>query len=495
MAGTPYWMAPEVISESAYNVKADIWSLGITVYEMATSAPPYSDKDQLRAMTLITQHEPPRLEGRQYSSLLKEIVAMCLEEKQDLRPAAEDLLKSKFIKTYKQASTSVLKEVISRYLLWRDNQKSGVKDNVYADDNESVVDLGNEDYNVKWDFDSLKSAEYLIENDIDIHNVHMDNNNNTGNAYDPYYTQNNANNTTYRDYNNMRTIGATTVRPGGVTNGVTLKGVTMTNTATKSEAPQSLLGLFDSVEEDEPVKELPPLMKSATHVQVKVPPPTEVSNKEMVPIEIPNMAQYNKQKVGGSGTRSRSATVTVGAAAAVLHQHQNPQQPPPHIPLPATPTSSLSSTQKTLVNEAHSASTSDLQRRPTISHSAVTDDIPSRRPTISHSTLGRRTPSPKKYLENSSNFSSPSKLTTGTPPQMKPLPSSNHQPLLQPINTNKSAPSSAMLPSLITIPHNGAVGNGPQTAPALTNAEFHEQQQQLMQHHQNASMSGGLMVQ
>ena len=80
MVGTPYWMAPEVVTRKEYGPKVDIWSLGITIYEMITGSPPHANLDGLKVVQLIPRTKPPRLSDNQGSKDLRDFVVSCLRE-------------------------------------------------------------------------------------------------------------------------------------------------------------------------------------------------------------------------------------------------------------------------------------------------------------------------------------------------------------------------------------------------------------------------------
>ncbi|KAI9332989.1 kinase-like domain-containing protein [Obelidium mucronatum] len=91
--GTPFWMAPEVIVRSAYNSKADIWSLGITAIELATGLPPYANVHPMKVLFMIPKNDPSSI------GPIQDFVAQCLTTRATERPSAQQLLNHPFFKS------------------------------------------------------------------------------------------------------------------------------------------------------------------------------------------------------------------------------------------------------------------------------------------------------------------------------------------------------------------------------------------------------------
>ena len=98
--GTPHWMAPEIVNAEAndgYDSKADIWSLGITTYELLKGLPPLSKYEPLKVLAGLGKRKAPRLHGH-FHACTKEFVAQCLIKCPSRRPSVTELLeKSEFI--------------------------------------------------------------------------------------------------------------------------------------------------------------------------------------------------------------------------------------------------------------------------------------------------------------------------------------------------------------------------------------------------------------
>ncbi|CAA3012186.1 mitogen-activated kinase kinase kinase 3-like isoform X2 [Olea europaea subsp. europaea] len=97
--GSPYWMAPEVVTNTnGYSLLVDIWSLGCTVLEMATSKPPWGQYEGVAAIFKIgNSKDIPEIPDH-LSPDAKSFIRLCLQREPSSRPMASQLLAHPFVR-------------------------------------------------------------------------------------------------------------------------------------------------------------------------------------------------------------------------------------------------------------------------------------------------------------------------------------------------------------------------------------------------------------
>jgi len=148
LVGSPYWMAPEVIQDRAYDTRADIWSFGISMYEILTGNPPLHNMSASEAIRTLSSpgRAVPRLEGK-FSKETIQFINQCFDEDPKKRPSAFEMLKSKYFRGVRtNVFRSPLMTLAKKYSELRNHGLQESPGTVQS----------SPDFNNPWDFNSME---------------------------------------------------------------------------------------------------------------------------------------------------------------------------------------------------------------------------------------------------------------------------------------------------------------------------------------------------
>ncbi|KAI5954054.1 STE11 [Candida margitis] len=96
LQGSVFWMAPEVVKQTTYTKKADIWSVGSLIVEMFTGKHPYPELSQMQALFKIGNHVPPTI-PEWCTEEARSFLEKTFELHYSKRPHASELLNDPFL--------------------------------------------------------------------------------------------------------------------------------------------------------------------------------------------------------------------------------------------------------------------------------------------------------------------------------------------------------------------------------------------------------------
>ena len=100
MVSSPQYLAPEIIKKEKYSFKADIWSLGVTFYQLMFLNYPFEGNNNKEIQDNIVEGKKKEInEPQPYDIKFVELINEMLSNRPDERPSAKDILNKTIIKT------------------------------------------------------------------------------------------------------------------------------------------------------------------------------------------------------------------------------------------------------------------------------------------------------------------------------------------------------------------------------------------------------------
>ncbi|XP_069756515.1 STE20-like serine/threonine-protein kinase isoform X2 [Narcine bancroftii] len=143
--GTPYWMAPEVVmcetsKDKPYDYKADIWSLGVTLIEMAQMEPPHHELNPMRVLLKIAKADPPTLaQPSRWSPEFSDFLKKAVDKNVENRWSCQQLLQHPFVANVN--SNKPVRELIAEAKAEVTEEIEESKEDEEEEDSESTVAL------------------------------------------------------------------------------------------------------------------------------------------------------------------------------------------------------------------------------------------------------------------------------------------------------------------------------------------------------------------
>ncbi|KAF8472626.1 kinase-like domain-containing protein [Kalaharituber pfeilii] len=133
--GTPLYMSPELFSDTPYNLKTDIWSLGCIIYELCTLQPPFTAKSLNQLVNTIKSGRFEPIPNH-YSAELRSVIEQCLRGDAKERPETAQLLHHPMVRSYRRQQDTV---IFRRDLQRRENQLNMLENRLAAKERDIIA--------------------------------------------------------------------------------------------------------------------------------------------------------------------------------------------------------------------------------------------------------------------------------------------------------------------------------------------------------------------